>query len=218
VAGASRLKVIGRVTMKRISEPDQADAIIALIDHYRPEVFAMDSTGVGLPLFQNIQRRMTDAADTLRSARARKAAECIKGYNFSAKILVDFDETVELDEDVSLDERVKESGINRLVIEVSTDNLRTYVDEGRLWMPWDKELIGEFQGQTFSWSKAQTDAYGRRRIFSTGKFHALDAARMLVLGHKQHSIEALMATKEAPVAPVVDAFLPYDSFDSAVVT
>lgn len=212
VLGTSRLKIIGRVTLKRISEPDQADAIIALIDHYRPEVFAMDSTGIGLPLFQNIQRRMMDVADTLRSSRARKAAECIKGYNFSSKILVDFDETADLDEDITLDERVKEAGIQRLVIEFSTDCLRSYVDEGRLWMPWDKELIGEFQGQTFSYSKAQTDSYGRRRIFSTGKFHALDAARMLVLGHKQHSIEALMATKEDETAPVVDVFMPYDSF------
>jgi hypothetical protein len=210
--GASRLKIIGRVSMNRIAEPDQADAIIALIDHYRPEAFAMDSTGIGLPLFQNIQRRMQNVADTLKSARARKAAECIKPYNFSSRILVEIDETVEMDDNVSMDERVAQAGIKRLVIEVSTDILRTYVDEGRLWLPWDRELISQFQGQSFSYSKAQTDAYGRRRIFSQGDFHALDAARMLALGHKQHAIEALMSMK-TETAPVIDTFMTYSQLN-----
>jgi hypothetical protein len=210
--GASRLKIIGRVTLKRIAEPDQADVIIALIDHYHPEAFAMDSTGIGLPLFQNIQRRMQDAADTLKSARARKAAECIKPYNFSSRIVVELDETVELDENVTIEERVQEAGIKRLVIEVSTDILRTYVDEQRLWLPWDRELISQMQGQSFSYSKAQTDAYGRRRIFSQGQFHALDAARMLVLGHKQHVLEALLASKDEETAPVLDSFIIGDFY------
>lgn len=205
--GASRLKIIGRVTLNRISEPDQADAIMALIDFYHPKVFAMDSTGAGLPLFQGLQRRMNDVADTLRSKRAREAAESIKGYNFSSKILVEIDETADLDDGLSVQDIAREAGISRLVIEYSTDVLRTYVDEGRLWMPFDTELVGEFQGQTFRYAKGQMDGYGRRRIFSQGGFHALDAARMLALGHKQYAIEALMATKdERP--PVLDAFIP----------
>lgn len=81
------------------------------------------------------------------------------------------------------------------------------MDDGRLWIPWDRELIGEFSGQTFSYSKASMDRYGRRRIFSQGTFHALDAMRMAVLGHKQHSIEALVNAKEPEAAPVLDIFM-----------
>ena len=206
--GTNRLKIIGRVTLKRISEPAQADVIVALIDHYSPQAFAMDSTGAGLPLFQQVQRRMQDVADTMGSARARKAAESIKGYNFSSKILVDFDETVELPDRWVLDDKIKEAGIQRNVLEYSTDVARSYVDQLRLWLPWDTELIDEMRGQTFAYSKSERDAYGRKRIFSQGSFHALDALRMLVLGHKQHSIEALLKEKP-PDEPVIDIFMTF---------
>lgn len=205
--GLSRLKCITRISLRRIAEPAQADVIMHVIDFYKPKVFAMDSTGAGLPLFQQVQRRMHDVADGLGSKKAREAAESIKGYNFSSKIVVDFDETIDLEDDIKLDDRVKESGISRMVLEYSTDVLRTYVDDQRLWLPWDRELIGEMSGQTFSYSKATMDRYGRRRIFSRGTFHALDAMRMAVLGHKQHSIETLLATREAPAAPIFDAFV-----------
>jgi hypothetical protein len=166
----------------------------------------MDSTGAGLPLFQQVQRRMMDVADVLKSRKAREAAESIKGFNFSSKIVVDFDETIEEDEDWSVGDRVNEAGITRNVLEYSTDVLRTYVDDGRLWLPWDTELIGEMGGQTFSYSKATMDRYGRRRIFSQGTFHALDAMRMAVLGHKQHTIDAYLNAKPVD-EPVFDQFM-----------
>lgn len=205
----SRLKIIGRVTLNRIGEPDQAEVMIALIDHYKPVVFAMDSGGNGLPLFQNVQRRMQDVADATKSARARRAAECIRGYKFNNKLLVDFDETVEIDDDATLDDRIKEAGIKRDVLEHSTDILRTYVDEGRLWFPWDTELIDEMRGQTYSYSKNKMDGYGRKRIFSNGSFHALDALRMLAMGHRLNTIETLLRQKEPETEPVLDVFLHF---------
>lgn len=205
--GLSRIKCICRVSLRRISEPAQADVLMAVTDFYKPRAFGMDSTGAGLPLFQQVQRRMNDVADATGSKRAREAAESLKPYNFSSKIVVDFDETIELDDDLTVDDRVKEAGITRNVLEYSTDVLRTYVDDQRLWLPWDRELIGEMSGQTFSYSKATMDRYGRRRIFSQGTFHALDAMRMAVLAHRQFSIEALLATKDAPQAPVIDTFI-----------
>jgi hypothetical protein len=210
--GRSRLKLLTRISMRRIPEPAQADVIMRVIEYYRPKAFAMDSTGVGLPLYQQVQERMSDAADVLKSQRAREAAECIKPYNFSSKILVDFDETMTLPEDSTISDKVKEAGIYRMVLEVSTDVLRTYVDEQRLWLPWDRELISEMQGQTFSYSKSQMDQYGRRRIFSKGTFHALDAMRMAALGHKQFALEALVKAKEPEDEPVLDVGMTYDQF------
>ena len=207
IEGASRMQCIGRVTLNRIAEPDQAAVIMALIDLYRPKVFAMDSTGAGLPLFQHLQRTMNDVAELERSERARRAAESIRGYNFSSKIVVEFDETIEVPEDATIEERIKLSGISRNVLEVSTDVLRTYVDEGRLWLPWDVELIDEMRGQTYSYSKSGIDQYGRKRIFSSGSFHALDAMRMAVLGHKQYQIENLIKRKPPETGPVTDIFM-----------
>jgi hypothetical protein len=105
----------------------------ALIDFYKPQVFAMDSTGNGLPLFQQVQRRMEDYADRMKSERARRAAQSIQGFNFSSKILVDFDETIELDEGLTLDERVREAGIERNVLEYCVDD-ETQVLTRRGWM------------------------------------------------------------------------------------
>ena len=179
----SRLKLVGRISLVRISTPDQVRVILHLIDFYRPKAFSVDKTGLGLPLFQEIQEQNTHMATT------------IKGYNFSSKILVDFDRTVEVD---PWDDQVKEAGIHRNVVEYSTDRLRKLVDEKRLWLPWDEELIGEFQGQTYRVTRTAMNQYGRRE-YSMGQFHALDAARMAILGWSQETIDVLTKQKETPV-------------------
>ncbi len=65
-------------------------------------------------------------------------------------------------------------------------------------------MIGEFQGQTYKITKTAMNQYGKRE-YSMGKFHALDAARMAVLGYVQYGIEELMA--KAANAPVFDSFV-----------
>ena len=47
----------------------------------------------------------------------------------------------------------------------------------------------------------------RRKLFSKGFDHILDAARMAILGHSQHLVEELLATREPP--PVLDSFVEY---------
>ncbi len=201
VEGLSRLKLLTRVTLLRISAPQQIRAILAIMDFYNPRAFSLDKTGNGLPLFQDLQA-MFEQTDL--SARARDAASRIKGYNFSAKVVVDIDETVEVEDS---DDPLKDSAIHANVLEFSTDQLRTYVDKERMWLPWDAPLLKEMQGQTFSYSKAGIDAYGRRRrIFSEGSFHALDAARMAVMGHAQQAIEELL-NKPKEQEPVFDQFV-----------
>lgn len=152
------------------------------------------NTGVGLPLFQDVQSRLSE--------RLVRAVDVIKGYNFSEKILVDFDSSVDVDEyrgDV-----IKDSGIKRNVLEYSSDKLRQLVDQKRIWLPFDDILLKEFNGQTYTY-KSEMDMYGRRKSYSTGEFHTLDATRMAVLGYAQFSIEAM--TKEDKFEPVEDIFL-----------
>lgn len=187
----SFLELVCRVHLERISHGEQVSTILTMIRHFMPGSFALDKTGLGLPLFQDIQERATDLAPR------------IKGYNFSSKILVDFDETVVVDP--YMGDRVKDAGIERNVLEYASDVLRDLVDHERLHLPYDKELIREFQGQTWTADKSGMDMYGRRRIYSAGSFHALDAARMAVLGWKQFGIEELMATHANE--PVLDQFI-----------
>lgn len=194
--GQAMLKLMTRIHLERIESPIQAQVVEWVFDHYRPRAFAMDKTGNGLPLFQDLQHLFPEVANQ------------IKGYNFSERILVDFDEgkVAELND---WDDDVKEAGILKSVLEYSTDKLRELVDKELYQLPWDTELIGEFQGQTWSYSKASMDIYGRpRRVFSQGNFHGLDAARMAALGFCNYKLEEMMRQREQSNAqPVYDYFV-----------
>jgi hypothetical protein len=213
-AGKRRFKLLTRISLVRIPSPDQMEVMLYLIDFYKPVAFAMDKTGNGLPLYQDVTRELENKVNQTRSAQARYALSIMKGYNFSENVLVEIDPAQELAPGLTIDEKADEAGIFRKVIEVSTDALRDLVDNERMWLPWDRELIGQFNGQTFHYSKVTTDAYGRRRLFSQGDFHCLDAARMAALAHKQRQIEELLATREAPRKPVLDVFRVMPSMSS----
>lgn len=198
----SKLKLLTRLHLQRVNHKDQVQAILSAIQFYRPKVFAMDKTGLGLPLFQDLQNH----ADESEYPMWKIAVNSIKGYNFSGKILVDFDQTVEVDEYLQdMNDMIKEAGIQRNVLEYATDKLRELVDHERIILPWDRDLIGEFQGQTYTIIKTPLDPYGRRR-YNQGKFHALDAARMMALGFTQYAIEEFVKTPTQQ--PVLDAFIP----------
>lgn len=184
------LKLLTRVHMQRISEPDQVEAIAHTMEFYKPKTFALDSTGVGLPLFQHLQHAYANMLPFM------------KGYNFSSKILVDFDMSVPLDEWTG--DPTKEAQIEKNVLEYAQDTLRVLVDTKRLRLPWDKDLVGQFQGASAT-TRPGHDQYGRRKIFSEGDDHALDAARMAALGFIQWHIEQIMMVQNQE--EVLDVFM-----------
>lgn len=191
-----KLKMLANIVLERISNPAQVEAILHLISFYKPKAFAMDKTGVGLPLFQDLQDRAQ------KNSRMQAVADTIKGYNFSEKILVDFDSSIYVDEFKG--DAVRDAGIKRNVLEYSSDKLRQLVDKNRIVLPFDKVLLKEFNGQTYTY-KSELDMYGRRKSYSTGEFHTLDAARMAVLGYAQYAIEEMVKSDE--FEPVMDVFL-----------
>jgi hypothetical protein len=81
------------------------------------------------------------------------------------------------------------------------------VDEQTLMLPYDKSIIAEFQGQTWTYAKAAMDSYGRKRIFSNGNFHTLDACRMAVLAYQQQVIEDFVTAKSQEWEPPPMVFL-----------
>ncbi len=188
----SVFKLFTRIHMERVAHGDQVRAILHCINWYQPKAFSMDKTGLGLPLFQDIQERSPEHA------------KIIKGYNFASKIFIGFDNTVEVDEFHGDD--VKDAGIEKNVLEYASDCLRDHIDTERIWLPWDRDLIGEFQGQTYTVIRDTMNLYGKKE-FSKGKFHALDAARMAILGKVQTPIEEFMANRVQKFQPVEDIFI-----------
>lgn len=199
-AGEAKLKLIGRLMLWRVGTPDQVKIMLWLIQHYRPEAFAMDSTGAGLPLYQQAQddaRNDPELIDLLGR---------IRGYNFSSKIPVEFDDKVEIDENDPLG--YEAALIKRPVLEHSSDVLRGLVDAHRLILPWDQELIGEFRGEMWTYvSGGALDLYGRKKSYANGSLHTLDASRMAALAWKQAPMEEFLrqqqATQDAPVETII---------------
>lgn len=197
--GETRLKLLTRIQLKKITHKHQVAVILHLMDLYRPIAFACDRTGLGLPLFQDIQEKAQ------LNPNLAPLVDRIKGYNFSEKIVVEIDDSVKIDPHDP--DAYKKAEIKRNVLEFSTDCLRGLVDEKRILLPWDRDLIAEFQGQTFSFNKSLLDMYGRKRSFSQGSFHTLDACRMAVLAFKQNAIEQFIKNQEKPWIPPPSIFL-----------
>lgn len=195
----SKLKLLARIILKKVSTPDQTSAIIHLIDTYRPQAFALDSTGAGFPLFERVQ-------EVARShPELKHIVPRIKGYNFSEKVIAEFDDSIKVNENDP--NGWKEAAIKRNVLEWSTDVLRGLVDEKRLVLPYDKSIIGEFQGQTWTYSRSALDAYGRKKLYSSGSFHTLDACRMAVLAYQQEAINQFIDSKDDLWQPPPMVFL-----------
>jgi hypothetical protein len=190
-----RLKLIARIMLERIKNPHQVEVILYLLNLYKPRAFSMDKTGVGLPLYQDLQEHM-------KNDKAR--LDSIKGYNFSSKILVDFDQSIEIDDMIG---DPMDAKIERNVLEYSSDKLRQLVDQQRVQLPWDKELISEFQLPTWTANKSGVDMYGRKKSYSKGSFHTLDATRMATLGYAQFAIEEM--TRQEKFTPVPTVFLEF---------
>jgi hypothetical protein len=144
----------------------------------------MDRTGLGLPIFQEIVE-----------AKIPGFSHSMRGYNFSEKVVIAYEEET--------DEKGDPIEVRANVLEYSSDMARLMVDQRQILLPWDIDLIREFQGQTYQLNRSSTDPYGKKK-FNQGKFHGLDAARMAVLAYKQHHVEQLQRPEDEPV---FDSFL-----------
>ena len=184
-----RLKALARIHLERISAPNQRRVLEAVWEFYRPQAIAMDRTGLGLPIWQEIQE-MTN----------RGLIQAMRAYNFSEKIVVGYDT------DLADEDKPAGEPINANVLEYASDMLRLYVDQKMVHLPYDAQLIREFQGVTYTMGRSNTDAYGKRH-FAKGTAHALDACRMMVVAHAQEKVEKTKVVAEA-WEPVLDTFMP----------
>lgn len=191
---ADILRLLTRVHMMRIPAHMQAAVIDAVFDFYGPRMKAlsMDKTGAGLPIWQ----------ETIRGGRLHQHEQRLKGYGFSEKKAVEFD-----DRPLERKETMADAVIEKNVIEFATDELRKLVDGELMEFPFDQELLTEFQGQQVVYG-GRDEGVAARRVtrYGGGSFHTLDAAKLMVLGKSLESIEAVLGKKRRN-GPVLDAFM-----------
>ena len=165
------LRLLSRFHLERIRSADQRTIIELLFDFYNFRRFTIDRGGLGLPLYQELQ----DGAPKLMGR--------INGYTADQKVLVGWQEHGEFEDP-------DDNEIRRVAKEYGYDLLREYVDSKRMIMPFDRELLGEWQGQTWTREQTQTTAYGKK-TFARGRFHTLDAAAMMIVGKELQTLDTI---------------------------
>jgi hypothetical protein len=187
--GTDFLELLTRIQMQRINTDDQKHVVTAVMDFYGDKIrFGIDKTGVGFPIWDQLTR--TSYGDR------------IFGFGFSENRVVAIEDRPLVDK-----ETIKDLARMRNFVEGSTDWLRNdYVDAKKLRLPYDREVLQEFQGQTYTVVRDTGDPYGIRRQFSGGSFHTLDAAKIAIGTKHIPPLEAMLETKPVQTS-VLDVFV-----------
>lgn len=203
-----RLRLVRRIQLERMPSRTQRECLTAIALHFGGALkgFGIDVTGLGLPMFQEIE------SDEFTPPRL---LEVTRGYFFNAKVPVSV-EKEHVTQDAQgrfrhmLGASVQEeydplTGIKRYVmtmpmIEASTRYLREMVDRTYLQLPYDVEVTSDMQGETqqrvkrIAGLKQKPDA-----------FHTLDSMRAMAMVFHAEEIEAELAMPEQ--VPVLDMAL-----------
>jgi hypothetical protein len=187
--GKPFLRLLTRFHMMRVTPQDQAGAVKNIFEFYgkRLQALAMDSTGIGLPLWQMLNPEAA-GMHTTNLQTPKWVMERIKGFGFSQKIIMDFEkrelERGEIPEDLA---------IEKVVVDAGYDELRMLVDSGRLELPYDREILSEMQGVEVAYVKdgGSTSKFARR--MKAGGLHSTDAMILAALARQQTPIQAQLA-------------------------
>ena len=190
--GADLLRILARIHLMRISAADQAHVIRSIFEFYgnRLQRFALDKTGNGLPLWQELDP-VTVGTQLDRRRTPEHISQRVKGYGFSQKVAVEFDDRELVGKETAID-----AVIQKNVVEFATDELRKIVDMGRIELPYDREMLTEWQGQEIQYVRDEGSASGRKTKYSGGSLHTLDAAKMLIAGKALMNIEEALKVRE----------------------
>jgi hypothetical protein len=206
VKGTLRLKLIRRIHFERMRTKTIREALYAIAWHFGGALrgFGMDVTGLGFPIWQEMEDDESCPPHLLDVSR---------GYFFNAKVPVGVDKRY-ITEDgqgrlrdqygaAVVEETDPLTGVTRYVthmpmIEASTRYLRAMVDSGLLMLPFDPEITSDMQGET---------AQRIRRISGLknkpNAFHILDAMRGMAMVYNAGEIEAELEYEKQ--VPVLDA-------------
>lgn len=178
------LELLLRVSLKKISGPNQARVVRAVFAHYGGllKSFALDATGAGLPVYQWLQEEEPSVARR------------IVGYGYSEKVPVAFDEAVE--------GTPEEQKVMMNAMDYGVDVLRRMVDLKQIKLPFDRELLSQWQGRTRSIGAGfKSSGY----TYSRGA-HTLDGALMMILPKALAAVNQVL-DKPVEQPDVLDSFI-----------
>lgn len=186
--GDGHLDLLLRVHLQRIDEEEQRAVVRFLFEFYGKKLkrFAIDRGGVGFPIYQSLVREF--------------GQERMWGWTFDEKVVVGFE-----DRELENKETMEDLAEYRPLVEHATDVLRNeYVDPARMLLPFDREVLTEWQGQSYAVVKSAGNPYGKRS-YSQGAFHCLDAAKLAMAAKTLPPLIEMM--EEPEQEEVLDVFL-----------
>lgn len=186
---SGQMDLIARIQLKRVHSEDQIRVVLGLFDFYGAKLryFAIDRGGLGFPIYQALKRT--------------SVGKRITGWTFDEKVVTEFE-----DREMEDKETLADLAIMRPMVEHTSDLLRNeYVDPKRYLLPYNRELLNEFQGQNYQIVKSSGSPYGKRS-YSEGRFHALDGAK-LAAGAKHIPPLEERLDERATQRPVLDVFV-----------
>jgi hypothetical protein len=200
IEGRERLKMIRMYHLWRLRPKQIRQTLYALTYHLGKKLiaFGMDVTGLGFPMFQEMEDDEAAPQHLLNVSR---------GYFFNAQVPVgvnkDFiteDDRGNMRDQYGSAVKVEKdplSGEERFVstmpmIEASTRYVRDWIDTGRLLLPFDQDVRGDMQGETHQRVKSVGEKKGKK----PNSFHILDAMRAAAMAEKAETIEEAIANTE----------------------
>jgi hypothetical protein len=198
-----RMKLIRRYTLERMRTRQIREATYAIASVYGSALkgFGMDVTGLGFPMWQEMEDD---------EAAPQYLMDVARGYFFNAKVPVAVNkEFVTVDQHDRMRDQFGNAviadldpltGITRYVtfmamIEAGTRYLREWVDSTFLLLPFDTEITSDMQGETQQRVKRIAGLKNKPNAF-----HILDAMRVLAMVFRAGDIEeALAGDAQVPV-------------------
>lgn len=206
VASEMRLQLVRRIHMERMRVKTIRHAFYAIFNHFGDALqgFGVDETGLGFPIFQEIE-------DDENKPQAME--ERFRGYFFNAKVPVgvekglltqdaagnwrdQYGSSVEVRTNPMTNE--EEYVVRMPMIEASTRYLREFVDTGFMMLPFDPPVIGDMQGET---QQRVRRIVGLKQ--KPNAFHILDSMRAMAMSYKAADIEEQLAVpQQVPVLEI----------------
>lgn len=199
VQGKMRLKLVRRIHLERMRTKQIRYALYAIAWQYGDNLMGigMDETGLGFPIFQEMED--DEAAPPGMMTKTR-------GYFFNSKVPVNVaSEHVTRDSQGNMRDQYGANVtevldpltgqtiyvITMTMIEASTRYLREFVDTTYFLFPFDPEVIGDMQGDTQQRVKRIAGLKNKPNAF-----HILDAQRAMAMVHKAEEVDAALAMPE----------------------
>lgn len=198
------LKLLRRYTLERIRAKDIRAAFYAIAWHCGDKLrgVGMDATGLGAPIFQELEDDEDAPANLMDRAWGWKFNELVPVYvdpefvqeDAAGRMRDQYGSTVVVEKDRFGNERL----VTKMpMLEAGTRQLRDWVDDEYLILPFDAEVISDMKGETQQRVKALKLA--KKKPHS---FHILDSMRTMAMAFKMTTLNELIAGESpGPVSP-----------------